>query len=271
MSTRSPAIGDRAASGWAGKCIGFIPARLGSTRFPGKVLADQTGKPLIQHVWEAAVRSAVLAKVVIATDDQRVADAAACFGAEAVLTSAGHPNGTSRIAEAAATLRLPDEQLVVNVQGDEPELDPGAIDAAADALARLETAAGAVVGTVASPMEAGEDPADPSIVKVVRNSHGCALYFSRSRIPHDRDGTGGKDSACLRHVGLYVYRVGFLRRYVALPPTPLERTEQLEQLRILEHGHRIAVGVHRVTHTGIDTPAQYAAFVARYRAANPSG
>jgi 3-deoxy-manno-octulosonate cytidylyltransferase (CMP-KDO synthetase) len=252
-------------SGGPGGCVAFIPARLGSTRFPGKVLADQTGRPLIQHVYEAVRGSRSLSRVVVATDDERVVKAAQKFGAEAVMTSLDHANGTSRIAEAAATLGLSDDQLVVNVQGDEPELDPATIDAAVSALSRLESVAEAKVGTVASPMTAEEDPGNPNVVKVVCDQRGCALYFSRSRVPFDRDGRGGADVACLRHVGIYVYRRAFLDRYAAMPSTPLERSEQLEQLRVLEHGHRIAVGVHPTSHTGIDTPEQYAAFVARWR------
>lgn len=247
-------------------CIAFIPARLGSTRFPGKVLASETGRPLIQHVWESVRGAASLSRVVIATDDQRVVDAADGFGAEAVMTSAQHPNGTSRTAEAAATLGLATDQIVVNVQGDEPELDPASIDAAVGAMLRLEVEAGAVAGTLASPIGAGERADDPNVVKVVCDRRGCALYFSRSRIPLDRDGRGGDDARALRHVGIYVYRRRFLDQYIAMAPTPLERAEQLEQLRILEHGHRIAVAIHPSHHTGIDTPEQYAAFVARWRA-----
>jgi 3-deoxy-manno-octulosonate cytidylyltransferase (CMP-KDO synthetase) len=248
------------------RAVAFIPARLGSTRFPGKVLANKTGRPLIQHVYEAVSGAASLSRVVVASDDDRVVQAAQAFGAEAVLTGAHHPNGTSRIGEAAATLGLDARQLVVNVQGDEPELDPGAIDAAVDALLRLEDDADARVGTIASPMEPGEDAGNPNIVKVVRDRRGCALYFSRSRIPFDRDGRGGEQARCLRHVGIYVYRRAFLDTYLALPSTPLEQAEQLEQLRILEHGYRIAVGEHATGHTGIDTPEQYEAFVHRWLA-----
>lgn len=246
--------------------VAFIPARLGSTRFPGKVLADRTGRPLIQHVYEAVRGAAALSRVVIATDDARVMNAAAGFGAEAVLTGTHHPNGTSRIAEAAAKLGLADDQIVVNVQGDEPELDPRAIDAAVAALVRGESDAGAVVGTVASPMNGSDDPADPNVVKVVLDQRGCALYFSRSRVPFDRDGT--RAMRYLRHIGMYVYRRRFLDQYVRLAPTPLEQAEQLEQLRVLEHGHRIAVAEFATRHVGIDTPEQYAAFVERWRARN---
>jgi 3-deoxy-manno-octulosonate cytidylyltransferase (CMP-KDO synthetase) len=241
--------------------IAIIPARLGSTRLPGKVLLDKTGKPLIRHVWEAAKRATSLDRVAIATDDQRVLDVSRGFGAEAVLTRADHPNGTSRLSEAAATLGLAESQVIVNVQGDEPEVEPEAIDAAVQALA----AGGCEIGTVAVPFGPGEDPRDPSCVKVVLALDGRALYFSRSIVPFDRDGRGGSDAACLRHVGLYAYRCGFLDRYIKLPSTPLERAEQLEQLRALQHGHAIRVAVRPSARIGIDTPEQYEAFVARMR------
>lgn len=250
----------------------IIPARLGSTRLPGKVLLAETGKPLIRHVWEAAVRASSIKRVVVATDDLRVLDAVLGFGGEAVMTGAYHQNGTSRLAEAAATLGLEHEDIVVNVQGDEPELEAGAIDAAVGVLlAAEETRSGCHVGTLAVPFADGQDPRDPAMVKVVRSLDGCAMYFSRAVIPHDRDGQvdagrrEGEGMGLLRHVGLYVYRQAFLERYVHLPPTPAERREQLEQLRVLEHGYRIAVAIRERAAIGIDTPEQYAAFVARCR------
>jgi 3-deoxy-manno-octulosonate cytidylyltransferase (CMP-KDO synthetase) len=240
--------------------VAIIPARLASTRFPRKVLADRTGKPLIQHVWERARLASSASRVVIAADDAGVAGVARGFGAECVLTRADHANGTSRLAEAAAILGLAPGQVVVNVQGDEPELDPGTIDAAVEALGRT----GAPMATCAAPFAPSDSPADPNIVKVVRRLDGTALYFSRSEIPFDRDGRGGPDAAVLRHVGLYAYTRGFLEAYAAMAPTPLERCEQLEQLRALEHGHAIAVAIVEEARAGIDTPAQYDAFVARY-------
>lgn len=242
-----------------GQAIGIIPARLGSTRFPGKVLAATTGKPLIRHVWEAARRSASLSRVVVATDDETVRAAVAGFGGEAVMTSPEHPNGSSRLAEASVALGLAPDALVVNVQGDEPELEPGAIDAAV-ALARR---GGFEVATIASAFGPGENPADPNIVKVVCGVDHAALYFSRSLIPFPREAGGAPP---LRHVGLYVYRAGFLRTYVTLPRTPLEKSESLEQLRILEHGYRIGVARFDCRGTGIDTPEQYEAFVRRVEA-----
>lgn len=247
----------------AAAAIGVIPARLASTRFPDKVLASDTGRPLIQHVWEAASRAGSLTRLVVAVDDQRVADAVRRFGGEPVMTRVDHPNGTSRLAETAAKLGLDDDAIVVNVQGDEPELDPGTID---EAVALLRSTS-APCATVASPLTGDADFHNPNIVKVVLRADGHALYFSRSAIPHARVGGEGIVQP-LRHIGLYVYRVGFLKRYVGLAPTPLERTEMLEQLRILEHGHAIAVAIRTVTSEGIDTPAQYAAFVDRWRAGN---
>lgn len=243
------------------KIVAIIPARLGSTRFPGKVLADRTGRTLIQHVHEAVSAAPRLAGVHIATDEERVRAAVEAFGGRAIMTRADHPNGSSRLAEAARTLGLADDDIVVNAQGDEPELEPGLIEAAVGALERT----GAEVSTIGSPFAPGEDAANPNVVKVVRRADGLALYFSRSLIPYPR-GTGPGAAAPLRHVGLYVYRAGFLQRYIELPPSPLEVAESLEQLRVLEHGYRIAVAVAESRGQGIDTPEQYEAFVARWMA-----
>jgi 3-deoxy-manno-octulosonate cytidylyltransferase (CMP-KDO synthetase) len=239
------------------RAVIIIPARMGSTRFPGKVLADRTGKPLIRHVYEAASRAGCARRVVIATDDVRVAAAASRFGAESVMTRADHPNGTSRLAEAAGLLGLGSDDVVVNVQGDEPELEPSLVDAAAEVLGDSPMA------TVAVPFVPDEDASNPNLVKVVVRGDGRAMYFSRALVPHARDGRG---TPPLKHVGLYAYRRSFLETYLTLPETELERTEQLEQLRVLWHGHQIAVAVRDVrTHGGIDTPEQYDAFVARHR------
>jgi 3-deoxy-manno-octulosonate cytidylyltransferase (CMP-KDO synthetase) len=243
--------------------VGMIPARLGSTRFPNKVLAARTGKPLVQHVWENARHATTTTRLLVATDHHAVQVACEAFGAEVVLTHPDHPNGTSRLEEAARLLGLPDDAIVVNIQGDEPEMEPELLDAVVAAC--IET--GAEVATIASPFTSADNPNNPAIVKVVLSQAGLALYFSRSCIPFPRDAT-----ACnpLRHVGLYAYRVGFLHRYVSLPATPLERSESLEQLRVLEHGFRIAVAVRPSTATGIDTPEQYDAFVARWQAVQRS-
>ncbi len=239
-----------------------IPARWGSTRFPGKPLADRTGKPLIQHVWESVRRCAQVRRIVVATDEARIADAVAAFGGEAVLTRADHPNGTSRIDEAAEKLGLAEKEWICNVQGDEPEIDPAHIDLA---IAHTQVAAEVVAGTLASPFAADEDPANPNIVKVVVDRLGRALYFSRALIPHPRDKSAPAVAAPLKHVGLYVYQRDFLRQYVELPATPLERTEALEQLRILESGRGIAVAIATAAHHGIDTPEQYEAFIRRQK------
>lgn len=243
------------------RIVAIIPARLASTRFPRKVLADKTGRPLIAHVVQAAARASSIPRVVVATDAPEVADAVRAFGGEAVLTSPSHENGTSRVAEAASVLELAPHDIVVNVQGDEPEIDPALIDAAVDALRRSDAA----VATVASPFGPGEDASNPNIVKVLIDRRSCALYFTRAPAPFPRDGEFAPGAGPFKHVGLYVYRRSFLTRYVILEPTPLERTEKLEQLRILEHGMDIAVAVKPAHHVGIDTPEQYDAFVARWK------
>lgn len=246
----------------------IVPARLASTRLPGKVLLPVQGKPMVQHVVDQAARATCARLVVVATDDQSVVDALGPFGTRCILTRADHPNGTSRLAEAASLLGLSDDDLVVNAQGDEPEMPPSVIDAAARALAQT---AGASVGTVCTPLSpaAGESVTNPNIVKVVRGAatHGIAraLYFSRAAIPVDRDNRAEPAAEPMRHVGVYAYRVGFLKQYVTMPSTPLERAESLEQLRVLEHGYTIAVARCDEASglTGIDTPEQFAAFVKR--------
>lgn len=246
---------DRASS----PVVAIIPARLASTRFPEKVLAHATGKTLIQHVYESTSRSRRASRVVVAADDDRIMRAVSAFGGSAVLTAVHHPNGTSRLEEAARLLGLPDDAIVVNVQGDEPEIEGGLIDAVVGAL---ETSS-ADVSTAAAPFAPGEDPSNPNIVKAVLRADGSALYFSRSLVPYPR--AASPTALPLKHVGIYAYRVAFLRTYASLPPTPLETTEMLEQLRVLEHGHRIAVAIYPVTSVGIDTPEQYDAFVRRVR------
>lgn len=245
--------------------IAIIPARMGSTRFPGKVLAARTGKPLIQHVYESARRARCLAggRIVVATDDERVRGAVAAFGGECVLTRPDHPNGTSRLAEAAALLGLSPDEIVVNVQGDEPELEPGVIDRAVSALVE----SGAPMATVAAPFVDRAGALNPNTVKVVQRLDGRALYFSRSVVPCDHDHKADAGSLPLRHIGVYAYRRSFLDVYVNLAPTPLERAEQLEQLRALEHGFEIAVGVtEQAGPPGVDTPEQYDEFVRRFLA-----
>ncbi len=241
--------------------IAVIPARYASTRLPGKVLLDRTGKPLIQHVFENVRRARLVERVIIATDDQRIVEAVQRFGGEAVMTRSDHPNGTSRIAEVTAEI---DSALIVNVQADEPEIEPELIDLT---IQTLNDSSSCVMSTLGSPFASDEDPSDPNIVKVVVGPDGRALYFSRAVIPYDRS-----DSKIdpLKHVGLYVYRRDFLMKYVTLPATPLEQAESLEQLRVLEHGYEIAVAVAKVSHHGIDTPPQYDEFVQRYRKSQPT-
>lgn len=241
----------------------IVPARFASTRFPAKVLAAETGRPLVQHVAEAAAAARSAARVVVAADDQRIVEALRPYGTSVILTRVDHPNGSSRLAEAAGLLDLAPDQLVVNAQGDEPEMAGEVIDAA---VAALLACAGAVVGTAAAPLASAEEFTNPNVVKVVRARDGRALYFSRAPIPHDRDAQRNPAAQPLRHVGVYVYRRAFLDQYVTLAPTPLERAEQLEQLRVLEHGYTIAVGLVASAHAGIDTPEQYAAFVKRWHA-----
>jgi len=237
------------------QAIAIIPARYASQRFPGKVLADRTGKPLVQHVYERVCRADLVERVIVATDDRRVFDAVEAFGGEAVMSRGEHANGTSRIAEVAVDLDAP---VIVNVQADEPEIEPELIDAA---IRCLDEHPGCPVATLAAPFSSDEDPADPDIVKVVVDAAGQALYFSRALIPCDRDGDAGKPA--LKHLGMYVYRREFLLGFARLSPTPLERIERLEQLRVLEHGHHIAVAIVTARHHGIDTPQQYEEFVKR--------
>ena len=251
------------------RTVGVIPARLNSSRFPEKVLAAETGKPLIVHVLEQARKARSLDDILVAADHPRIVAAVEAAGGTAILTREDHPNGTSRLAEVAEILqaRGTPADVFVNVQGDEPEIEPDVIDAAAELL---HASPWADVATVATPFAPGEDPANPNLVKVALGAGGRALYFSRAQIPFHRDaakaGNGVPPRATpLRHVGLYVYRTSFLPTFVSWPPSPLEETESLEQLRVLEHGHGIAVTVRTVTSQGIDTREQYDAFLARWR------
>jgi 3-deoxy-manno-octulosonate cytidylyltransferase (CMP-KDO synthetase) len=214
--------------------VGVIPARFASSRFPGKALTEIAGRPMIQRVWEGARRAKSLREVIVATDDERIARTCRSFGARTILTRGDHPTGTDRIAEVAADL---DDEVVVNIQGDEPTIEGFVIDAAVEALA---AAPDVPMATVVHEATTGAS-ADPNRVKVVLDRRGNALYFSRSPIPAQRD-----REAALRiwqHVGLYAYRRSFLLDFVGLAPTPAERAEQLEQLRALEHGFPIRCAV----------------------------
>jgi 3-deoxy-manno-octulosonate cytidylyltransferase (CMP-KDO synthetase) len=232
----------------------IIPARFASTRFPGKPLADICGKPMIQWVYERTARSAGIDRVIVATDDERIFRVVAAFGGEAQMTSADHPTGTDRLAEVASRVET---DLVVNVQGDEPLIDPRMIE---QAVSPFKDDGNQVMGTLKSRIASIEEFLNPNVVKVVTDQQGFALYFSRAPIPYPRDASGALADhfptiEAYKHIGLYVYRRDFLLSYSHLPPTPLENLEKLEQLRALEHGFRIRVVETGQTTQGVDTPA----------------
>ncbi len=233
------------------KVLAVIPARYGSTRLPGKVLADLAGKPLVWHVYQRALQAELVHEVLIATDDQRVVDALRPYGAHVLLTRTDHATGTDRLAEVAH--RFPSD-LVVNVQGDEPLIDPGTIDAAIRPLLHDPALP---MATVRHRIADARRLADPNVVKVVCDASGRALYFSRSPIPHVREADPSLPAAPIhwQHVGLYVYRRDFLLRFASLPQTDLEKAEKLEQLRALEHGFPIAVVETEHESLGVDTLA----------------
>jgi 3-deoxy-manno-octulosonate cytidylyltransferase (CMP-KDO synthetase) len=222
-----------------------IPARHGSTRLPGKPLLDLAGKPMIQHVVERA-RGSRAGEIVVATDDPRIVAACTACGADALLTGADHRTGSDRVAEVISRRGWPDDTIVVNLQGDEPCMPSALIDQVA---ADLESQPQVGMATLAYPIADGETLFDPHVVKVVADAARFALYFSRAPLPWHRDefmgkrGTLPKSVTFLRHIGLYAFRAGFLKRYVAWEPSPLELAESLEQLRVLWHGERILVGV----------------------------
>lgn len=236
----------------------IIPARYASTRFPGKALIDLGGRPMVVRVAEQAALSGAQA-VYIATDDARVEAAARAGGYEAIRTRADHASGTDRLAEAAQALRLPEQTIVVNVQGDEPLIPPQLI---AGVAATLAGEPDAPVATACHPISRAEDIFSTSINKVVLDSRNFALYFSRAPIPFARDAWSGpaphdapSGLPCYRHIGIYAYRAGFLRTYADLAPSPLETFEALEQLRVLWHGFRIAVSISESgAPPGVDTP-----------------
>ena len=228
------------------KAVAIIPARYGSVRFPGKVLADINGKPVIQHVYERVSCSKSVLRTVVATDDDRIIEAVKKFGGEAIMTSPDHVSGTDRVAEAA---EVTGGEIVVNVQGDEPLIVPEIIDKVVEKVISDREIA---CSTAASPITDEALYNDPNAVKVVTDKHGHALYFSRSPLPYYRDGKfiGG---ACL-HTGIYCFRRDFLEIYSSLEPMMLEKAEKLEQLRILEHGYKIGVVITEEVPKGIDTP-----------------
>jgi 3-deoxy-manno-octulosonate cytidylyltransferase (CMP-KDO synthetase) len=237
----------------ASAALGIIPARYGSTRLPGKPLVPIAGRPLVQHVWDRARAARRLGALLVATDDERIARVVRGFGGEAIMTSAAHASGTDRIAEAAATRS---EAIVVNIQGDEPLVDPRDIDRLVEGLAADP---GCVMATLCVPLPRREEAEDPNIVKVVCDDGGRALYFSRALVPWPRDaapatGAGPAATGWQRHIGLYAYRREFLMEFASWPPSRLERTEGLEQLRVLERGGVIRVLPAEGRYLGVDTP-----------------
>jgi len=231
------------------KAIGIIPARYSSTRFIGKPLADICGKPMIQHVYERASKSDSLSYVVVATDDERIFKGVEEFGGKAILTSSQHKSGTDRIAEALSGLDVKDIDLIVNIQGDQPLVDPTAVD---EVIRPFIDDPSLVMGTLRCRINNEADIRDPNVVKVVVDRDDFALYFSRFPIPYVR----GEDTniCCYRHIGVYVYRKKFLLEFTRLPASYLENTEMLEQLRALENGYRIKVVETNIDSIEVDTP-----------------
>lgn len=249
------------------KITAIIPARYGSTRFEGKALADICGKPMIQHVYERTVRSTTVSDVIVATDDERIAAAVRKFGGRVEMTSTGHETGTDRLAEVAARI---DSDIIVNVQGDEPLIEPAMIDEAVEPLLSDQSV---VMSTLKSRIKTLHDFLSPNVVKVVTDWEGYALYFSRSPLPNFRDKWNDlKDEKfssgkllCYKHIGLYVYRRDFLLQFSQMSPTYLELAEKLEQLRVLENGYRIKVVETSHESIGVDTVADLAAVVEKLK------
>ena len=236
-----------------------IPARYASSRLPAKPLLRETGKYLIQHVYERACESSAT-DVIVATDDVRIIAAVRSFGGRVAMSRADHASGTDRVAEVAQGL---DADVIVNLQGDEPLIEPATLDLLPQLLNRDPSAE---VATVAVPITSREQWQDPNCVKVIRDAHGAALYFSRSPIPFVRDGEPDwRSGMFLQHLGLYAYRRRFLLELAYQPPAPLEMCEKLEQLRVLALGRRIHVGIVQHASRGVDTPADYERFVKLYR------
>lgn len=227
-----------------------IPARYASTRLPGKPLADIAGKPMIVRVYEQASRAKRLSGVIAAVDDERVYEAVVSHGGKAMMTAKGHPTGTDRLAEVAAA--HPEAELIINVQGDEPLIEPDLIDALA---AAFEEEPELQMATVKSPMTDENEMRNPNNVKVVTDKEGYALYFSRSLLPYPRENTG---VTVYKHIGIYAYRRDFLLQYARMEPTALEQTESLEQLRALENGYKIKVIATDFKFVGVDTPEDLA-------------
>jgi 3-deoxy-manno-octulosonate cytidylyltransferase (CMP-KDO synthetase) len=239
------------------KITAVIPARYASTRFEGKALADIMGKPMVQHVYERTARASLVSEVIVATDDERIVAAVRAFGGRVEMTARAHETGTDRLAEVAARL---DSDIIVNVQGDEPLIEPAMID---EAIRPLVDDSSVLMGTLKTRIRTLHDFLSPNVVKVVSDWEGYALYFSRSPLPNFRDKWNDlKDEAfasrkllCYKHVGLYVYRRDFLLQFAQMSPTYLEMAEKLEQLRVLENGYRIKVVETDYESIGVDIPA----------------
>lgn len=249
------------------KITAIIPARYGSTRFEGKALADIFGKPMIQHVYERTSRSALVSDVIVATDDERIASAVKKFGGRVEMTSTAHETGTDRLAEVAGRI---ESDIIVNVQGDEPLIEPGMID---EAIEPMTTDSSLVMSTLKSRIKTLHDFLSPNVVKVVTDWEGNALYFSRSPVPNFRDKWNDlKDEKfssgkllCYKHIGLYVYRRDFLLQYSQMSPTYLELAEKLEQLRVLENGYKIRVIETSHDSIGVDTPSDLVAVIEKLK------
>jgi 3-deoxy-manno-octulosonate cytidylyltransferase (CMP-KDO synthetase) len=229
--------------------VAILPARYGSTRFPGKPLVNIAGKPMIQHVYERTALTRSVGRVIVATDDERIRTAVEAFGGEVEMTRDDHPSGTDRLAEVAGRIEA---DLIVNVQGDEPLIDPEMIEAV---VAPLLENPKIEMGTLMTRITDPEEYLNPNVVKVVTDRSGFALYFSRASIPHGRELQDNEiPEATFKHIGLYVYQRNFLLQYPSLPETPLEQLEKLEQLRALEHGHRIRIVETDRQSIGVDVP-----------------
>ncbi len=234
----------------------IIPARYASSRFPAKIIASETGRPLVQHAVDQVRKCKRVRETIVAADDERIVAALRPFGTRCVMTSPSHQSGTDRIAEVAAGLS---DEIIVNVQGDEPEIEPEVVDGLIELLSRTQCS----MGTAVTQFPAHEDPNNPNLVKAVLNPYGWAIYFSRAAVPFYRDSTPRREYYL--HLGIYAYARRFLLEFSKWQPTPLELAEKLEQLRAVEHGEPICVlKVDRLSH-GIDTPEQYAEFVKRWR------
>lgn len=234
------------------KVLGIIPARFASTRFPGKPLVPIFGKPLIQHTFENVQKASIFDQILIATDDSRIEACAKSFGAEVIMTSSHCLNGSERLAE-VLTLRpmLTQAEVIVNIQGDEPCIDPRSIESAVQKLLQDSEAD---VSTLITPLLSEDDARNPSVVKCVKDLNDNALYFSRSLIPSSKSQKFHNKGSHYKHIGLYVYRPHFLLKILKLPPTPLQMEEDLEQLKILEYGYRIKVAITPHSSIGVDTP-----------------